>query len=67
MKRIWKVWTEKQACSNIPIKDIPEDNETVLIEGGEIKCRKYYKQNGGSKAGLHIGYEVKEWNGADRG
>jgi len=48
MNHHWKVWTEDDA-----------GNETeVLCEGSHAKCLSYYKQHGGERAGLHLGYEV---------
>ncbi len=45
-KRTWQVWTEK------------ENGEFIVeFEGSHAKALQYYKQNGGSKAGLHIGYD----------
>jgi hypothetical protein len=43
--RIWQVWTE--------IDGVEQD---ILFEGNSKEAHKYYKQNGGSKSGLHIGY-----------
>jgi hypothetical protein len=44
-KKTWQVWTE-------------EDNHDVIVfSGSHATCLSYYKKNGGSKAGLHIGYD----------
>lgn len=42
MKRhTWYVWDE---------------NDNELCQGSRAKCLRYYKQHGGTKAGLHLGY-----------
>lgn len=46
-KRTWEVWTEDE-----------QGNENVLFSGSETKARQYYKKNGGTKAGLHLGYSL---------
>jgi azurin len=35
-----------------------EDMDNVVFEGSQAACRKYYRQHGGIKAGLHIGYNI---------
>jgi len=45
-KTVWQVWKEDE-----------NGNETeVLFTGSKTNAMKYYKKNGGSKAGLHKGY-----------
>jgi len=41
----WQVWAG-------------ENVDNVIFSGSHTACLKYYKRNGGSKAGLHIGYEI---------
>lgn len=42
----YQVWTEDEA-----------GNETaVLFTGTKTAAHRFYKQNGGARAGLHIGY-----------
>jgi hypothetical protein len=44
-KRHWQIW---QGLN-------PDD---VIFKGSHTVCLKYYKQHGGGKADLHIGYEI---------
>jgi len=47
-KTVWQVWKEDE-----------KGNETeVLFTGSKTNAMKYYKKNGGSKVGLHVGYEI---------
>lgn len=47
-KRQWQVWTEDE-----------EGNEDeVRFISTEAQCKSYYKRNGGSRAGLHVGYII---------
>ena len=46
MKRIWQIWAGENA-------------DNVIFTGSHAACLKYYKLNGGLRAGLHIGYEIK--------
>ena len=45
--KIWQVWTEKDG-----------EDDTILFEGSKTAAHQYYKSQGGSKAGLHIGYPI---------
>jgi len=44
-RRQWQVWSET------------DGKEKVLARGGEAAMKVYYKQHGGERAGLHVGYE----------
>ena len=44
MKRTWQIWTD-------------ENGDDVVFRGSHTDCLRYYKRHGGSRAGLHIGYE----------
>lgn len=48
MKTIYKVWTEDESGNE----------SAVLFEGSKTAAHQYYRQHGGSKAGLHIGYDL---------
>lgn len=43
--RAWKVW-----------KELPNEESIIVYEGTEKECRKYLKDNGGSKNFLYVGY-----------
>jgi len=45
-KRIYQVWTE----------DEQGNEQALLFQGTKTAAYKFFKQNGGSRAGLHIGY-----------
>jgi len=36
------------------------EREEILIEGSKAKCESFYKKNGGSKNGLHLGYVIPD-------
>ena len=44
-RRKWRVW-QGDNC------------DQVIFEGSHTACLRYYKQRGGAKMGLHIGYEI---------
>lgn len=47
-KTTWQVWTEPN----------PSDGQSdlVLFQGSKTAAHTYYKQNGVTRAGLHVGY-----------
>ena len=47
----WQVWIESE-------NENSEIVFTIVFEGSYVACKKYYKSNGGSKAGLHMGYDI---------
>ena len=47
VRRKWQVWNE---------------SDVVLFVGGHEKSLRFYKNNGGSRAGLHFGYEILTLN-----
>lgn len=48
MKTVYIVWTEDE-----------HGNETaVLFEGTKTAAHRFYKQHGGARAGLHVGYRL---------
>lgn len=46
MKHTYQVWTE----------DENGDEWEILFQGTKTAAYKYFKDNGGNRAGLHIGY-----------
>jgi NRPS condensation-like uncharacterized protein len=50
--RIWQVWTEDNVSTNLGVIN----GDVTLFEGTKTEAHKYYKEHGGQKAGLHIGY-----------
>lgn len=55
-RKIWQVWTEK----DIPINFGMINGDRTLFEGSEKAARKYYKDHGGMRSGLHLGYLIPE-------
>lgn len=43
MRHTWYVW---------------DDSYKELCKGSHAKCLVFYKQHGGEKAGLHLGYYI---------
>jgi hypothetical protein len=56
-KITWQVWKENEEESQ---KQGICIIEKILFEGSESACKKYYKQNGGSKSELHVGYDITD-------
>lgn len=46
-RKQWQIWIE-----------LDENHDKIVFRGNEKDCRKYFKKNGGSKAGLHVGYLI---------
>jgi len=56
-KRKWQVWREDET---LPTDAERLDSSKILFEGCESKAYAYYKKHGGSKVGLHIGYDISD-------
>ena len=54
MKKKWEVWIEE----NVTHAEFVILEMKVVFKGSKSACYKYYDKNGGSKAGLHIGYDL---------
>lgn len=55
-RKTWQVWKEIAIESNLG----SISGEELLFEGGKVKAHKYYKENGGDRASLHIGYLIED-------
>lgn len=62
----WQVWRESDPHKGERFRLVNRESgsrdqtptKKILCEGSHATCLSYYKKHGGSKAGLHLGFDI---------